>query len=116
MARQKQWDKYEEVILLDYYLQYLDGKLTREKAIRIVSAKLRKMAENQNICIDKIYRNINGIAFQMHSMESAYKGFAVMKPASRLFIEMVRLLKDDKEQYDKLLKEASEMAEVSPQR
>lgn len=114
MARQKQWDKYEAVILLDYYLQYLDGKLTREKAIRIVSAKLRKMAENQNICIDKIYRNINGIAFQMHSMESAYKGFTVMKPASRLFIEMVRLLKDDKEQYDKLLKEASEMAEVSP--
>ena len=66
MARQKQRDKYETAILLDYYLQYLDGKLTREKAIRIVSAKLRKMAETKNICIDEIYRNTNGIAFQMH--------------------------------------------------
>ena len=114
MARQKQWDKYEAAILLDYYLQYLDGKLTREKAIRIVSAKLRKMAETKNICIDEIYRNTNGIAFQMHSMESAYKGFTVMKPATKLFIETVRLLKNDKEQYNKLLKEAREMAEVPP--
>lgn len=114
MARQKQWDKYEAAILLDYYLQYLDGKLTREKAIRIVSAKLRKMAETKNICIDEIYRNTNGIAFQMHSMESAYKGFTVMKPATKLFIETVRLLKNDKEQYNKLLKEAREMAEVLP--
>lgn len=114
MARQKQRDKYEAAILLDYYLQYLDGKLTREKAIRIVSAKLRKMAETKNICIDEIYRNTNGIAFQMHSMESAYKGFTVMKPATKLFIETVRLLKNDKEQYNKLLKEAREMAEVLP--
>lgn len=114
MARQKQWDKYEAAILLDYYLQYLDGKLTREKAIRIVSAKLRKMAETKNICIDEIYRNTNGIAFQMHSMESAYKGFTVMEPATKLFIETVWLLKNDKEQYNKLLKEAREMAEVPP--
>lgn len=53
MARQKQWDKYEAAILLDYYLQYLDGKLTREKAIRIVSAKLRKMAETKTFVLMK---------------------------------------------------------------
>lgn len=113
MANQKQWDKYEAAILLDYYLQYLDGKLSRKEAIQMVSAELRKIAENKNILIDDVYRNINGITFQMHSMESAYKGFTVMKPASKLFVEIVKLLKNDRKQFDKLLEEAKKMTEVT---
>ena len=89
MAIQKQWDKYEAAILLDYYLNYLDGRLSRKEAIQIVSVKLRELAKKQNVFIDDVYRNVNGITFQMHSMESAYKGYTVVKPASKLFIETV---------------------------
>lgn len=45
----------------------------------------------------------------MHSMESAYKGYTVVKPASKLFAETVKLFKDDKKQFDKLLEEAKQM-------
>lgn len=113
MAIQKQWDKYEAAILLDYYLNYLDGRLSRKEAIQIVSVKLRELAKKQNVFIDDVYRNVNGITFQMHSMESAYKGYTVVKPASKLFIETVKLLREDRKQFDKLLEEAKKMIEAT---
>ena len=109
MAIQKKWDKYEAAILLDYYMQYLNERLSRKEVIQIVSEKLRELAKTRNIIIDNVYRNINGITFQMHSMESAYKGYTVVKPASKLFAETVKLFKDDKKQFDKLLEEAKQM-------
>lgn len=113
MAIQKQWDKYEAAILLDYYLNYLDERLSRKEAIQIVSTKLRELAKKQNVFIDDVYRNVNGITFQMHSMESAYKGYTLVKPASKLFIETVKLLREDKRQFDKLLEEAKKMIEAT---
>ena len=89
VERQPSWDKYEAVILLDYYLHYLDGKLSRKEAIQIVSVKLRELAKKQNVFIDDVYRNVNGITFQMHSMESAYKGYTVVKPASNYLLKLL---------------------------
>ena len=109
MAIQKQWDKFEAVILLDNYLRYINNEITRKEAIELTSTELRNMAKSQHIDIDDIFRNVNGITFQMHSMESAYRGYTLMKPASKLFIEIVRIYKDEFNEYEKILEEARKM-------
>ena len=95
MTIQKQWNKYEAVILFDNYLKYLNGNITRKEAIEITSIELRNMAMCQGIEVDEIYRNVNGITFQMHSMESAYRGYTIMKPASKLFREIVNIYENE---------------------
>lgn len=111
MPTQPQWNLYEAAILLQAYVETLHGTMTLQEAIRSVSNHLRQMAVNNGIEIDDVFRNINGITFQMKSMESAYKDFTVMKPASKLFSEIVRIYRNDPERYKILLKEAQNMVE-----
>lgn len=110
MKRQQQWNIYEAVILLDAFLKIKSSSLTRSEAIHSVSTQLRKMAKNNGIEIDDIYRNINGITFQMESMESAYYGKTIIKPATHLFAEVVSIYKTNPLEYSKLLKEAQAMS------
>ena len=74
MALRIPWDIEEAVLMLDMLLKSLDGKLTRKEAIRQVSEKLRRRAVNRGITIDDIFRNENGITFQMSALEVAYTG------------------------------------------
>lgn len=85
MSMQPQWNLYEAAILLQAYIETLQGTMTLQEAVHNVSTQLRQMGVNNGIEVDDVFRNINGISFQIKSMESAYKGFTVMKPASRLF-------------------------------
>ena len=79
MKRQKQWDKYEAVTLLYYYLKDYNSEISRQEVIQIVSSQLRKLALNRNIQIDNSYRNINRITFQMYYMESTYKRYTIVR-------------------------------------
>ena len=106
MAALKRWNPYEAAILLDGYLRIIHGELTKKEAVAIVSQKLRKMAANQGIELDDVYRNEAGVHFQMYGIESAYQGFTGAKRASKLFIETVRLYREERERFDQLLKEA----------
>ena len=110
MAKQVVFTKQEAALLLDAYLKVMSGELSRKDAVKECSRMLRLMAVNSGIEIDDIYRNVNGIWFQMASMESAYQGRTITKPATRLFTEMVNLYMTDKKEYQKLLKEAKSMA------
>ena len=112
MARQVAFTKHEAALLLDAYLKVVSGELSRMDSVKECSWMLRLMAFNSGIEIDDVYRNVNGISFQMASMESAYHGRTMMKPATRLFKETVNLFKTDKEKYKKLLKEAKDMADT----
>lgn len=56
--------------------------------------------------VDEVYRNTNGISFQMKSMESAYLGRTVFKPATKLFADVAGLYHESYDEYQKLLKEA----------
>jgi len=103
------WSRHEAAILLDGYIKVLKGELPRLRIIKRVSADLRKMAINNGMEIDDIFRNENGISFQMQSMESAYCGRTVMKAATLLFTEIVTLYKENRGEYEKLLKEARTM-------
>lgn len=109
VERQPPWDKYEAVILLDGLLASMKGELTRSDAIKAVSRDLRAMALHRGMEVDEVYRNANGISFQMKSMESAYLGRTVFKPATKLFADVACLYHESYDEYQKLLKEARAM-------
>lgn len=109
VERQPSWDKYEAVILLERLLASIKGELTRSDAIKEISRNLRAMALHRGMEIDEVYRNINGISFQMKSMESAYLGQTVFKPATKLFADVAGLYYESYDEYQKLLKEATAM-------
>jgi hypothetical protein len=109
MASQKAWDKYEAAILLEALIQVKDGNASKKVAIESVSNQLRKKAKCDGFEIDEVFRNVAGITFQMHSMESAYVGRTIVKPATKLFIEIARLLKEEPMEFEKILEEAHEM-------
>lgn len=110
MPRQVPFTEYEAALLLDAYLKTLSGEKGRMESVRDCFMQLRQMALNAGSEIDDICRNVNGISFQMASMESAYQGHTIMKPATRLFTEIVLLYRNDAARYQQLLKEAKGMA------
>lgn len=109
MSKQKPWTKHEAALLLEGYIRVVEGKSSKRACVEDVSAKLRAMAVLQGEEIDDIYRNENGISFQLSSMESAYQGHTVMKPATALFTEIVSLYRTDRSEFMKLLSEAKSM-------
>ena len=110
MVRQIPFTKYEAALLLDAYLKVLSGELSRVDSVKNCSQLLRLMAVKEGIEIDETYRNVNGISFQMASMESAYQGKTIMKPATQLFTETVQLFRDNNKEYHNLLNKAKDMA------
>ena len=106
MAKQRPWDKHEAAILLDAVIRVRSGELERKQAIVDVSEKLRRKAQTAGIEIDNVYRNVAGITFQMHSMESAYVGYTLVKPATKLFSEVVEMMRNSRDEYDAVLQEA----------
>ena len=112
MALRIPWDIEEAVLMLDMLLKSLDGKLTRKEAIRQVSEKLRRRAVNRGITIDDIFRNENGIAFQMSALEVAYTGIKTkLNQPSKVFVDTVNLYKNHRKLYEKILKEAENVVE-----
>lgn len=108
--RQPAWTLHEAVILLDGYFKAAKVEQPKLNIIKHVSEDLRKMAVNNGIKIDAIYRNENGISFQLQSMESAYLGYTIKgKPATKLFAATVELYNRDRQKYEKILKEAKAM-------
>lgn len=111
-GRQPKWDIYESVVLLDGYLETLRKSQPKAHIIKRVSADLRQMAVNRGIKVDNIYRNENGISYQMQSMDSAFRGEKIYVPATKLFAETVELYRTDIEKYQEILEEAKRMIAV----
>ena len=109
MMRPPPWNKYEAAILLAGLLSTIEGNLTRAEAVENISQDLRNMALSQGLEIDSVYRNKNGISFQLQSMESAYYGHTVFKPATKLFTEVATIYHESQDEYQELLKEAVAM-------
>ena len=53
--RQKPWDQYEAVVLLEGFLDILSNNFSRNEVIDRVSHDLRTMAINQGYEIDDIF-------------------------------------------------------------
>lgn len=100
MARQAPFTEYEAVLLLEAYLRTMSGDTLQRDAVKDCSEALRRMATNQGMEIDDTYRNTGGISFQMASMESAYRGKTITKPATKLFAETVSMYRNDRKKYE----------------
>lgn len=111
MVRQAPFTEHEAVLLLDAFLCFELGESSRKDAVIKCSKELRQMAKNSGMAIDDTYRNVNGITFQMASMESAYRGKTIMKPATKLFTQTVEKHKNDRKNYERILREAKSMLE-----
>lgn len=72
-ARPPAWDKYEAALLLEGVLDVQQKGMASSTVVKRVSEDLRKMAQNRGLEIDNLFRNVNGITFQIQSMESAYR-------------------------------------------
>jgi len=107
--KQPKWNIYEAVILLDGYLEVLRANKSKTQIVKRVSADLRQMAVNSGIEIDDVYRNENGISYQIQSLDSAYKGEKVYVPATRLFKEVVEIYRTDTEKYFEILEAAKKL-------
>ncbi len=113
LARQPLWNIYEAVILLDGYLEVMKKEQPRLQIIKRISRDLRQMAVNQGITIDEVYRNENGISYQLQSMQSAYHGHKIYVRATNLFVEAVTIYYNDREKYNELLETAKKMINTS---
>lgn len=72
--RQPKWDIFEAAILLDGFLQTQLRTQSKLKTVKSISLQLRQMAINRGLNINDVYRNENGISYQIKSMESAFNG------------------------------------------
>ena len=103
------WDIYEAAILLDLLLHSKSHNTATLACAKEASKLLRTMAVKRGYDIDSRFRSVSGLVGRIRSMESALTGENAGVPASSLFREIVRLYRDDRPQYDRILKEAKTM-------
>ncbi len=107
MAERILWDEYEAAILLDALIQVRNGTISRSDAVSAVSAELRRRARRKGLKIDDVFRNENGISWQMSAMEyNLTDGESGHEKGSDLFRSVVQLYKTDPQAYQALLREA----------
>ena len=111
-SHQPKWDIFEAAVLLNGYLEMKKGIQPKSHIVKRISSDLRRMAINRGIQIDDVYRNENGISYQIQSMDSAYKGVTVYVPATKLFDEAVDLYRKDIPRYNEILREAKSMIQT----
>ena len=109
------WDEYEAAILLDACLAVIDNKISRADAVIKVSRMLREKAIKNGYTIDSVFRNENGISMQMSIMIALIlETSSGLHGASKLFIEIVQLYKNNPEKLQKILEEAKEGETIIP--
>lgn len=114
MAIRIPWDEYETAILISACVDYNAGKCTKKKAIKDVSQTLRKRAEKNGIEIDDVFRNENGITMQfMLVNELLTQEKCGLRGASKLFISMVELYKNDRTKFQEILMEERRTLEAN---
>ena len=106
----KFWDKYEAALLIESYQLIHTGNVNRAEELQRLSDNLRLMATNKGIEIDEVYRNLNGMQWQMAIMEAIFDGKSYSsRPHPQLFVEMVALYQSNRSEFDLILQEAHGM-------
>ena len=111
MALRISWSINETVVLLDALLSILNGEKTRKETIVQVSKMLRDYAVKNGLQVDDKFRNENGISLQLSLMEYYFtggkSGLGKGRKCSKSFSEAIDLYRNDKEKFDAILKEVS---------
>ena len=114
MAIRILWDEYEAAILLDACLAVIDNRISRADAVIKVSEKLREKAIKNGYTIDSVFRNENGISMQMSIMIALiFETSSGLHGASKMFIDIVQLYKNNPDKFQKILEEAKKGAKVN---
>lgn len=108
------WDEHETAILMDFFMQYKTGRISKADAIGSTSKALRERAKRNGLEIDDVFRNENGIAMQMSKIEDLYAGRkGRLSKAPHIFESIVDKYVNDRSSFDKILKEAREVNDVT---
>ncbi len=104
------WDIYESVLLLDSYIEIMNGNKSRSEVINQLSADLRFLAISRGYEIDEIYRDVNGITLQMLKIAYVFtSGEDGLAGASNIFVEACKLYDENPQKYKQTLIEAKSM-------
>ena len=107
MALRIPWDKYETALLIEACCLVNNGVIRRKDAISQLSKQLRQMAIDNGIIIDEIYRNENGISFQLANVQRLItRQPDAKKHNTKIFIEMVEMYYNDRTQFEQILNTA----------
>lgn len=102
------FDIYETVILLDGYLQLVNPGETRAHMSRLISAKLRSLAENRGCVVTEAFRTEGGINCRLNKMDQAFRGIENENSiVPQIFLDAVEIYRLDRKTYKGLLKTAN---------
>lgn len=105
MKRQPPWDQYEVALLIDAYIRITQNGENKKTVLQNLSEQLRNKAKNEGLAIDDIFRNLNGMMWQIGFVECAFKktGYGKHLP-SQLFQRMVDMYQNQKKNLIEYLK------------
>lgn len=107
MAARVPWNKFETAILIAACVEYNENRISKRDAIEKVSNELRQRAIDEGKVIDDVYRNINGISMQFEIINGLLRNTGCgLHNASKLFVEMTQMYLKNKDEFEKILKEA----------
>ena len=113
MASQLEWDKFETALLIDASEQVIKKPSAKKDIVKALSYSLRERARHRGIQIDNAFRNVNGISLQMRKVIYLLSDGKLGLPgASKIFVEMVAVKKDNPSKYYKILKEAQKQVRI----
>lgn len=104
--RQKKWDEYEVALLIEAYQNIKQRRMNRKTALIMLSQNLRQMAIKKDPVIDNIFRNLNGMYWQLWHIEKLLVGKEEDPRAAHIFVEVVTLYKDNPQAFQIVLDEA----------
>lgn len=109
---QKNWDKYEVALLIEAYQNIKQGRVDKNSALEELSQNLRQMAKNEGLEIDDVFRNMNGMQWQLGFIEKAFTNDEYeSRVPPKIFIEMSDLYSNNPKEFRAILEEAHRRVE-----
>ena len=101
------WDDFEIALLIEYTVALKNGTVGRQDGAKELSERLRQYALNRGIEIDDKFRNVNGMLLQSQRIKTCLFGDdSNALGSSKDFIRVCEIYKNNRSEFDELLKEA----------
>ena len=95
------WNEYEAVLLVEACNKVISGEASKSDVIPELSSRLRGRMLSQGVEISETYRNENGIALQLSTMQYIMTNGEIGLPGgSALFSRMASLFTEDRPSFD----------------